>query len=82
MPYFCAVGSTAASIARLKIEYGGCSARNRARPRFSATHWASTICSAGKSDDPIARTFPARTKSVSTESVSSMSVAGSGRCTW
>jgi hypothetical protein len=55
MPYFCVVGSTAASIARLKIEYGGCSVRNRTSPRFSATHCASTICTAGKTDEPVRR---------------------------
>ena len=32
---------------RTRIEYGGCSVMNRSRPRRSATHWASTIRSAG-----------------------------------
>jgi len=43
---------------RLRIEYEGCSARKRARPRRSAPHCASTISDAGNVDDPIARTFP------------------------
>ena len=47
MPYFWQVGSTEVSMPRTKIEYGGCSHRNRSRPRRSATHCASTICSAG-----------------------------------
>lgn len=37
---------------------------------------------AGIVEDPMARTLPQRTKSVNTDSVSSMSVCGSGRCNW
>ena len=37
------------------------------------------ISEAGKVDEPIALTFPARIRSVSTPSVSSMSVSGAGR---
>ena len=59
---------------RTKIEYGGCSHRNRSRPRRSATHCASTICSAGKVELPITRTLPWCTRSDSAPSVSSMSV--------
>ena len=40
-------GSTAASMPRVRMEYGGCSVRNRWEPRRSAAHWASTISSAG-----------------------------------
>ena len=67
---------------RLRIEYGGCSVRKRSRPRRSATHWASTMSEAGKVDDPIARTLPLWMRSESAESVSSMSVSGSGRWIW
>ena len=55
---------------------------NRARPRRSATHWASTMSEAGVCEAPIARTLPLRIRSVSAESVSSMSVSGSGRWSW
>ena len=67
---------------RLTIEYGGCSVRNRSRPRRSATHCASTISEAGNVDDPIARTLPLRTRSVSADNVSSTSVSGEGRWIW
>ncbi len=43
------------------------------RPRRSATHWASTIREGGNVELPTERTFPARTRSVSAPSVSSMS---------
>jgi hypothetical protein len=82
IPYRCAVGSTARSMPRARIEYGGCSVRNRIRPRRSLTTWASTISSAGNEEQPKARIFPARTRSVRTLRVSSMSVAGSGRWIW
>jgi hypothetical protein len=82
MPYCWQVGRTAASMARAKIEYGGCSQRNRTWPRACATHCASTICSAGKVDEPTARTLPLRTRSERADRVSSMSVSGSGRCIW
>jgi hypothetical protein len=55
---------------------------NRSRPRFSATHCASTICEAGNVELPIARTLPWCIRSLSTPSVSSMSVSGSGRWIW
>ena len=64
---------------RVRIEYGGCSVRNRANPRRSAVHCASTMSEAGKVDAPMARTLPARMRSVSTDKVSSMSVSGDGR---
>ena len=35
---------------RLRIEYGGCSVRNRSSPRRSATHCASTRFEAGIDD--------------------------------
>jgi hypothetical protein len=35
-----------------------------------------------KVEQPKARIFPWRTRSVSTDRVSSMSVVASGRCTW
>ncbi len=82
MPYRWATGSTSFSMPRLSSEYVGCSVRKRSSPRRSETHWASTISLAGKLDVPIARTLPARTRSVSADSVSSTSVSGSGRCTW
>jgi len=66
-------------MARSRIEYGGCSVRNRSRPRRSATHCAFTMSDAGVVDDPIARTFPLWIRSDSADSVSSMSVAGSSR---
>ena len=74
MPYFSQVGRTEASMPRTKIEYGGCSQRNRTYPRRSATHWASTICSAGNVEDPMARTLPECTRSDSADKVSSISV--------
>lgn len=67
---------------RARMEYGGCSVRNRPRPRRSATTCDSTISSAGNVEQPKARIFPARTRSVSAERVSSMSVVWSGRWTW
>ncbi len=67
---------------RTRMEYGGCSVENRASPRRSDAQWASTIDSAGNVEQPKARIFPARCRSVSADSVSSMSVSGSGRCTW
>ena len=54
----------------------------RSRPRRSATHCAWTICHAGKVEEPIARTLPAATSSLSAPSVWSMSVSGSGRWIW
>ena len=56
--------------------------RNRSRPRRSATHWASTMSEAGIVDEPIARTLPLWIRSESADSVSSMSVSGSGRWIW
>ena len=67
---------------RLTIEYGGCSVRNRSRPRCSATHWASTISAAGKVDVPMVRTLPLWIRSVRADRVSSMSTSGSGRWIW
>ena len=46
IPYFTATGRTSASIALLRIEYGGCSLTNRVSWRRSAAHWASTISAA------------------------------------
>ncbi len=48
-----AVGSMSFSISRTSIEYGGCSQTNRSRPRCWATHCASTICEAGKVEEPM-----------------------------
>jgi hypothetical protein len=67
---------------RASSEYGGCSVRNRYSPRRSATCCASTMPSAGNVDEPNARIFPARTRSVSAPRVSSTSVFGSGRWSW
>ena len=67
---------------RTSIEYGGCSHTKRSRPRRSATHCASTISDAGNVELPRYSTLPARTRSVSAPSVSSMSVCGSGRWIW
>ncbi len=47
MPNFSHAGSTSASMARARIEYGGCSQTNRSRLRRSETHCASTISGAG-----------------------------------
>ena len=47
MPWRSHAGSTASSTDRAKIEYCGCSHTKRSRLRRSATHWASTIQSAG-----------------------------------
>ena len=47
IPKRCASGSTSRSAPRLRIEYGGCSARKRSRPRRSAVHCASTMSWAG-----------------------------------
>src|SRR4051812_50017735 len=41
------VGRTSVSIARTRIEYGGCSVTKRCRRRSRAVHWASTIRLAG-----------------------------------
>src|SRR5215207_4384896 len=82
MPYRRHVGSTDRSISRTRIEYGGCSHRNRSRTRRSATHCASTMCSAGNVDEPAYRIFPWWTRSLSAPSVSSTSAASSGRWTW
>ena len=59
----------------------GCTT-NGTWPRRSATHWASTISDGGNVQQPIMRTLPWRARSESAPSVSSMSVSGSGRCTW
>src|SRR3954451_3384793 len=67
---------------RTRIEYGGCSQLKRSRPRRSAVHWASTIMLGLKVEEPMVRTLPARTRSVSAPSVSSMSVSSSGRWIW
>ncbi len=82
MPYSCAIGRTSRSMPRFRIEYGGCSVRNRCNPARSATHWAWTIMEAGVVEAPITRTLPALTRSVRTERVSSRSVSGSGRWSW
>jgi hypothetical protein len=59
---------------RAIIEYGGWFVRNRPYPRRSDTWYASTMSSAGNAEQPNARIFPALTRSLSTQSVSSMSV--------
>jgi hypothetical protein len=74
MPSRAHVGNAEVSIPRASKEYGGCSVRNRCSPRRSATWWASTISAGGNAELPNARILPARTRSVSTERVSSMSV--------
>ncbi|RPK53292.1 hypothetical protein EES40_01445 [Streptomyces sp. ADI93-02] len=53
MPYRSQAGRTSRSMPRFRIEYGGCSVRNRARPRRSETHCASTISEAGKVEVPM-----------------------------
>src|SRR5215217_6827237 len=82
MPYLRHTGRTSRSTSRTSSEYGGCSHMNRSRPRRSAVHCASTICDGGKVEEPIARTFPARTRSLRAPRVSSMSVSCSGRWIW
>src|SRR4051812_41060395 len=82
MPYRCVVGRTSSSMPRTRIEYGGCSVTNRSRCRSREAHCASTICEPEYDDDPMWRTFPCRTRSVSAPRVSSTSVSGLGRCTW
>ena len=67
---------------RLRIEYGGCSVCGPATSWRAAAQWASTRSAAGKVDVPQARILPARTRSVSASTVSSMAVSGSGRWTW
>ena len=52
MPYVRQTGSTSASMPRDRMEYCGCSVRNRSRTRRSATHWASTTWWAGKVELP------------------------------
>src|SRR5580658_3169859 len=81
-PYCCATGRTSRSMPRFRIEYGGCSVRNRSRPRRSATHCASTRSEAGIVEVPDERILPLRTRSVSADRVSSISVSGSGRWIW
>jgi hypothetical protein len=53
IPYFAQVGSTSASIARVRIEYGGCSLTNRCRRRSRAVHCASTMSEAGYVEWPM-----------------------------
>jgi len=50
---------------RTRMEYGGCSVMKRSRPRRSATHCASTICSAGNVELPKERILPWCTRSLS-----------------
>jgi hypothetical protein len=52
MPYHWQTGRTSFSIARVRIEYGGCRVTNRSRPRSRAIHCASTIAEAEKVEWP------------------------------
>ena len=58
IPWRWVTGSTSRSICRARMEYGGCSQRNRSRPRRSLTHCASWICQPWNVDEPNARIFP------------------------
>ena len=82
MPCRCAIGRTSTSMPRTSSEYGGCSVRKRWRFRSRATHCASTISPPENDDEPMYRILPCCTRSVSAPSVSSMSVPGTGRCSW
>ena len=53
MSYRRHVGSTARSISRTRIEYGGCSHMNRSRLRRSAVHCASTMAEPGNVELPM-----------------------------
>jgi hypothetical protein len=53
MPWRRQVGSTSASTARASRLYGGCSQTKRSSPRSRAAHCASTICEAGKVEEPM-----------------------------
>ena len=79
MPWRRTVGRTSRSIPRQRIEYGGCSVCGPIPPVRSAAQCASTRSSAGKVDVPQARILPARTRSVSAPTVSSIATVGSGR---
>ena len=61
------------------LEYGGCSVWGPMAPVRAAAHWAATRSPAGNVDVPHARILPARTRSVSASTVSSIAVSGSGR---
>ena len=52
IPYCWQTGSRSASMPRARIEYWGCSVRNRSRPRRSATQCDSTTWWAGNVEQP------------------------------
>ena len=79
IPYFSADRQHLAFDAAVQDRIGRLLGAEARQPRRSATHCASTISEAGKVEDPMARTLPARIRSVSAERVSSMSVSGEGR---
>src|SRR2546430_435687 len=82
MPCRTQAGTTSCSGSRCSRLKWFCALTNRARPRFSETDSASSICSPEKLELPISRTLPSRTRRSRAVSVSSIGTLGSGPCCW
>ena len=81
-PYCSQAGMRSASIRRSSSEYSFWALTNAVVWPVRAVHAASATCHPLKLDEPMYRTFPARTRSSNVDRVSAIGVAWSGWCIW